>query len=80
VTVYTNQPTNQEADELSTFSKDVAALGLLRGAERYYNLDVKSHTRKPGMDGVVLNNFPHTKTFIHALVKQVRSQTTSSMR
>jgi hypothetical protein len=27
---------------------------------------------KPGLEGVIFNNFPHTKALMHSLVKRVR--------
>jgi hypothetical protein len=58
---------------LCTFSKCVESSGLIRGSLAFYR-DHPYYPAQgilPGLGGVIFNNFPHTRAFMHALVKQV---------
>ncbi len=57
--------------------------GLVQGSSSFYSQNRFSSPyggNKPGLEGVIFNNFPHTKALMHNLVKRVRHQPTRGVR
>lgn len=63
-----------EADELALFANMLKGRGLVQGSSSFYSQSRFSSpysVNKPGLEGVIFNNFPHTKALMHSLVKRV---------
>lgn len=61
-----------EVDQLATFGSRVARRKLVPGAVRFYGVSPEQRREaKPGIEGVILNNFPQARAFTRRLVKEV---------